>query len=65
VIGPVYIIHLQAQPDHPAPPAVRLRRLLKIAGRALGLKCVKMVEQVPPPPRQRGKHEPAPLKGAA
>lgn len=33
---------------HPVEPAIRLRKLLKIAGRQLGLPCIE-VKEMPPP----------------
>jgi hypothetical protein len=40
---PIYIVHFQAMPNIDAIKAVRA--LLKFAGRRLGLKAVKIIEQ--------------------
>jgi hypothetical protein len=46
------VFHLQLRPEPPrpgdVPPAIRLRRLLKIALRSLGLRCTKCEEQPAP-----------------
>lgn len=39
----IYTITLKPTAEGP-PPAIRLRRLLKIAGRSLGLRCVSVSE---------------------
>jgi len=37
-----YVVTLRAQPGHPQPPYVRLRHLLKVALRRLGLECLSV-----------------------
>jgi hypothetical protein len=48
VSDPTYTLTLRAEPSS-VPPILRLRRLLKIAGRYLGLKCIDVTETTPPP----------------
>jgi hypothetical protein len=43
----VWVIHLQPGPGDPVPPEVRIRRLLKYAGRALHLKAVDIERKGP------------------
>ena len=37
--------------DRPVPPIHRLRRLLKVMGRAYGLRCVSVTEKHPKSPK--------------
>ena len=41
---PIYQLTLHATPNHPWKPEQRIKRLLKIAGRTLGLRCVSAKE---------------------
>lgn len=41
---PIYELRLHAIPNHPWQPEARLKRLLKVAGRTLGLRCVACKE---------------------
>ena len=43
-----YELTLKAVANHPWKPEQRLKRLLKIAGRVLGLRCVALREAKPP-----------------
>ena len=45
---PNYRLTLRVVPGHAGPPIVRLRRLLKAALRAYGLRCVQL-EELPAP----------------
>jgi hypothetical protein len=42
-VATLYRVILEAKPDE-APPHVRLRRLLKLAGRGFALRCVEVVK---------------------
>lgn len=47
---PTFTVTLRAEKDWTPEPAIRLRRLLKHAGRYLGLKCIDVAEVKPTPP---------------
>jgi hypothetical protein len=49
-----YRIDLESIPDFGAPPIIRLRRFLKAALRAYGLKCTSAVELHPDAPKSDG-----------
>ena len=53
---PTFRLTLRSEPSS-VPATVRVRRLLKIAGRCLGLKCVKAEEL---PPTDNAGKEPSP-----
>jgi len=56
-----YTVNFRCAPSHPQPPHVRLRSLLKIAIRSLGLECTSVRPGIarPPPPSLVYELEPA------
>jgi hypothetical protein len=57
-----WVITFEPRPD-PAPVAARMKKLLKYAGRALGLKAIRVsgppAEEIPTPDAAQGEGEPS------